>query len=233
MSSHESNPDTLEESGAERIGPAIVLIGPPGAGKGTQARRLSVRYGLPHISTGDILRKIARSDSPLAHEIRATQAEGGLVSDDVMAHLVAERLAEPDCSAGYILDGYPRTTAQARALEAIAGARRPVALAIVLPPDEIVRRLTARRTCPVCGEIYNMRTNPPRADEVCDRDGAPLSHRSDDTEEAVRARIEAYESTTLPVLAYYAERGRLAEVDGGADPDRVFAGLGDALDAAR
>jgi adenylate kinase len=215
------------------LAPVVVLIGPPGAGKGTQARMLSAKYGIPQISTGDILRAIARTDTSLAREVRETQAAGGLVSDEIMAQLVAERVARPDCRGGYILDGYPRTTAQAEALEGIVGAGRPFALAIVVPTEEIVGRLTARRTCPVCGEIYNVRFNPPRVAETCDCDGATLARRSDDTEEAALKRIEAYEHETKPVLSYYAERARLTTVDGSADPESVFANLSAAFERAR
>jgi adenylate kinase len=208
--------------------PATVgLLGPPGAGKGTQARLLSERFGLPHVSTGEILRRIAAADTPLGREVRAIQKAGLLVDDAVMARLLLERTEAPDCRNGYFLDGFPRTIGQAELLETLHGADRrpPVVVAIVVPAEALVRRLTGRRTCPVCGTIYNVYTNPPRAAEICDLEGAALVQRSDDTAEAAGVRIAEYELETAPLLAFYEARGRLIAVDGARDPDEIFADI--------
>jgi adenylate kinase len=205
----------------------IVLLGPPGAGKGTQARLLSERFGLPHISTGEILRRIAAADTPLGREVRAIQKAGLLVDDAVMARLVLERTEAPDCRNGFILDGFPRTIGQAKLLETLHGADRrpPVAVAIVVPAAALVRRLTGRRSCPSCGTIYNVYTSPPRVADVCNLDGAALVQRSDDTEEAAAVRIAEYEIETAPLFAFYEGLGRLITVDGARDPDEIFADL--------
>lgn len=211
----------------------VCLLGPPGAGKGTQARLLSERFGLPHISTGEILRGIAAADTPLGREVRAIQKTGLLVDDTLMARLLLERTEAPDCRNGFFLDGFPRTIGQAELLESMHGAdwRAPVAVAIVVPAAALLPRLTGRRTCPVCGTIYNIYTNPPRVPGVCDLDGATLVERADDTPEAAAVRIAEYELETAPLLAFYETRGRLIIVDGAREPDEIFADLAATLDA--
>jgi len=210
----------------------VVVMGPPGAGKGTQARRLSERFDMPHVSTGEILRAIARTDSPLAREIREIQASGELVDDAIMARLVSLRTSEPDCERGYFLDGFPRTLGQAELLETLNGeGHTPIAIAIEVPTEALMLRLTGRRQCPVCGTLYNVFTNPPRVEGVCDLEGSPLTHRSDDTVEAVGVRLFEYEKETAPVLAFYGARGRLVSIDGSGDPDRIFADIVGRLEA--
>jgi adenylate kinase len=203
---------------------ALILLGPPGAGKGTQARALAVEFGIPHISTGDMLREAVRKQTPLGLAAQARMDRGELVSDEVVCGIAAERIHEPDTSRGFILDGFPRTIGQAEFLgHLLEEDRRGVPLVIYIRVDEevLARRLSGRRTCPVCGRIYNMCFNPPRHDEVCDEDGAHLVQRPDDREEAIRQRLAAYETVTQPLIDYYSERHLLLDVDGSRCPDKV------------
>jgi adenylate kinase len=203
----------------------IVLMGAPGAGKGTQARLLQERLKLPQISTGDILRARAEAGDSLAEEIHALQAAGKLAPDDLVIRVVEERTAQDDCRNGYVLDGFPRTPAQAGMLEKLAGEqkKRMVAIAIDVPLDILEKRTTGRRHCPVCGEIYNMYFRPPKSDETCDRDvGVPLVRRADDSIDKVRVRLETYEQQTRPLLDYYNELKRLHHVDGTRDRESIY-----------
>lgn len=202
----------------------IVMIGAPGAGKGTQSRLLSEKYGYPQISTGDILREMARANTPLGRKIKETMASGQLVSDDILAEVILARTSQPDCENGYILDGYPRTLNQARLLEELAQKqRKQVYLARVIVSEEVLfKRLTGRRTCAKCGEIYNIYLRPPKVEGVCDLDGAPLTQRSDDNPESVRRRFEEYRHSTAPLVDYYRQSGRLIEVDGELPVKEVF-----------
>ena len=203
----------------------IVLMGAPGAGKGTQARLIQERLKLPQISTGDILRARARQQDPLAEEIRAVQAAGKLAPDDLVIRVVQERTAREDCKDGYVLDGFPRTLAQAVMLEELAQEqhKRIVAIAIDVPLDVLEKRTTGRRSCPVCGEIYNMYFKPPKSDETCDRDrGVKLVTRADDSVEKVRVRLETYERETRPLLKYYEESKRLHRVEGTRDRETIY-----------
>ena len=203
----------------------IVLIGAPGAGKGTQARLIQERLKLPQISTGDILRGRAEAPDPMAEEIRAVQAAGKLVPDDLVIRVVQERTAREDCRDGYVLDGFPRTLAQAAMLEKLATEQRKdiVAVAIDVPFDVLEKRTTGRRSCPVCGEIYNMYFRPPKSDETCDRDrGVKLVIRADDSVEKVRVRLETYEQATRPLLDYYQKANRLHHVDGTKQRESVY-----------
>ena len=206
----------------------IVPMGAPGAGKGTQARLLQERRGLPQISTGDIFRELAKAQTPLAEEVRAIQAAGKLVSDDVVIRVVEERTARDNCRDGYVLDGFPRTTVQAEMLEKLAQAQghEIIAIFVDVPFELLEKRATGRRTCPVCGEIYNIYFKPPAHDEVCDRHPeAKLTHRADDTSEKIRVRLETYEQQTRPLLDYYAATGRLQRVDGTRDPEAIYADI--------
>jgi adenylate kinase len=225
--------------GRRALAPVIVLMGPPGAGKGTQAQFVSAHLSVPKISTGDIFRAnvsqgtraIAMTDTPLGREVREIQKSGGLVGDAVMARLLLNRTTEPDCRNGYILDGFPRTIAQAELLESLNDEdRRPLALSIVVPTQALMRRLTGRWTCPVCGTIYNVYTSPPKVAGVCDRDGAALVHRSDDTEQAVEVRLSEYRRETAPLTAFYESRGRLLKIDGDRDPEMIFRDLAATLE---
>jgi adenylate kinase len=202
----------------------IVIIGAPGAGKGTQSRLLSEKYGYPQISTGDILREMARADTPTGRKIKETMAAGRLVSDEILAEVIRARTSQPDCDNGYILDGYPRTLDQARLLEELASKQgKQIRLArIVVSKDVLFKRLTGRRACPNCGEIYNIHFRPPKADEVCDLDGATLVQRADDQPEPVSRRFEEYNRSTAPLIDYYRQSGRLIEIDGEMPVNEVF-----------
>ena len=202
----------------------IVMIGAPGAGKGTQARLLSEKYGYPQISTGDILREMAQSDTELGRELKGILSSGNLVSDDILAEVIKERTSRADCSSGYILDGYPRNLNQARLLEdlAVQQDRSIVFVRVVVHMDSLLRRLTGRRTCTRCGEIYNVYFRPPQKEGICDVDGAPLAQRSDDTAETVIRRLEAYKASTAPLVDYYNHDGRLVEVPGDLAVEQVF-----------
>jgi adenylate kinase len=212
----------------------IVIIGAPGAGKGTQSRLLSEKYGYPQISTGDILREMARADTPLGRKIKETMVAGQLVSDDILAEVILARTSQPDCENGYILDGYPRTLNQAHLLEELARKqRKQVYLVRVIVSEEVLfKRLTGRRTCSKCGEIYNVYLRPPKAEGVCDLDGAPLTQRSDDNPESVSRRFEEYRQSTAPLIDYYRQSGRLIEVDGELPVEEVFEKLRAVIDGS-
>lgn len=203
----------------------IVPIGAPGAGKGTQARLLQERLGLPQISTGDMFRAMKEAQTPLAEEVRAILASGRLVPDDVTARVVEERTGREDARGGYVLDGYPRNLAQAETLEQLARAQGHDILPVLVDvPFEILeKRMTGRRNCPVCGEIYNVYFKPPRVDEVCDlHPEAKLNRRADDNEETIRTRLETYERETRPLIDYFEQSGRLRRVDGTRDPEAIY-----------
>lgn len=202
----------------------IVIIGPPGAGKGTQARLLSEKYGYPQISTGDILREMAQAETVLGQEIRKTLASGKLVSDEILAEVIRTRTARPDCDNGYILDGFPRTINQAHQLEELADQQeKDVLLVRAMVHEEVLfKRLTGRSTCPKCGEIYNSYFRPPKTEGVCDLDGESLKQRSDDNPESVLRRFEEYKTATAPLIEYYRESGRLIEIDGEGKVEEIF-----------
>lgn len=203
----------------------LVLIGAPGAGKGTQARLLSERLGVPHISTGDMFREMKTLDTPLAREVQETMTAGKLISDDLTYKIVRERTSREDCKNGYILDGYPRTAVQAKQLEELAAEQKKdlIAIEIFVPRDELTRRLTGRRSCPVCGEIYNIYSKPPKHDNVCDfHPDVQLIQREDDNEKSVLTRLATYEELTKPLIDFYAEQGLLKRVDGTRDMESVF-----------
>ena len=204
----------------------IVLMGAPGAGKGTQARLLREHLGLPQISTGDIFRALAQTKTPLAEEVRAIQQAGRLIPDEVVIRVVEDRTSQDDCRNGYVLDGYPRTAAQAEMLEALAGRQHKKLSAILIdvPQELLEKRMTGRRSCPICGEIYNVYFRPPKFDNRCDlHPDAELIHRADDTAEKVRVRLETYNRETAPLLEYYERTGRLHRVDGTLSPDVIHA----------
>ncbi|HYE66761.1 MAG TPA: nucleoside monophosphate kinase [Pyrinomonadaceae bacterium] len=206
----------------------IVLMGAPGAGKGTQARLLQERLDLPQISTGDIFRELAKEQTPLAEEVRALQAAGKLVPDDLVIRVVHERTGREDCKHGYILDGFPRTTAQAAMLEklAVEQGKKILPILIDVPFELLEKRTTGRRSCPVCGEIYNIYFRPPVSDNVCDlHPEAQLIHRSDDTSEKIKLRLETYEQQTRPLLDYYQRSNRLHSVDGTRDPEAIYSDI--------
>ena len=197
----------------------IVLMGAPGAGKGTQARLLQERMTLPQISTGDMLRALA------AEDIHTTQASGRLISDDVVIDMVRTRTAREDCQNGYVLDGFPRTIVQAEMLEGLAQeqAHSIQAIFVDVPYDVLEKRLTGRRTCPICGEIYNVFFKPARFENRCDHHPEQkLAFREDDAPEKIRVRLETYERATAPLLDYYQRSDRLRKVDGTMAPEEIY-----------
>jgi adenylate kinase len=203
----------------------IVLMGAPGAGKGTQARLLQERLNLPQVSTGDMFRALKEAHTPLAAEVRALMAAGQLVPDDVTIRVVRERTAQPDCRNGYILDGFPRTPAQAAMLEKLAAeqGKQIQAIEIQVPLELLAKRMVGRRNCPVCGEIYNIYGKPPRLDNVCDfHPEAQLLQRADDNADTVQARLTTYEEQTRPLLDYYKAAGWLHVVDGTGEPEAIY-----------
>ncbi|MGQ0541049.1 MAG: adenylate kinase [Blastocatellia bacterium] len=210
------------------MGKIIVLIGAPGAGKGTQARLLQERRGIPQISTGDMFREMKTLDTPLAREVQEIMASGKYVPDEMTSKMVEDRTSRDDTSSGYILDGYPRTIGQVEFLEQLAkGQGKEISVIEVdVPKDELMRRLTGRRKCPICGELYNIYSKPPANDNVCDQHPeVQLEQRGDDNEESVRTRLETYANETEPLLYYYAKSGRLKKIDGTGDVEQIYAEL--------
>jgi adenylate kinase len=203
----------------------IVLMGAPGAGKGTQARLLQERLGLPQISTGDMFRALLKTETPLAEELRPLLSAGVLVPDELTIRIVRERTGQPDCRDGYVLDGFPRTPAQAAMLEHLAAEQghKLCAVLVDVPFDILERRVTGRRNCPVCKEIYNVYFKPPKVDNVCDmHPEAQLEQRPDDNAETIKARLATYERDTRPLLDYYEGTDRLRRVDGARDTEAIY-----------
>ncbi len=206
----------------------IVLIGAPGAGKGTQARMLQERKGIPQISTGDIFREMKKADTPLAKEVQEIMAAGKLISDELTYQIVRERTSRDDCEGTYLLDGYPRTAVQAEQLEELAKeqGKEIQAIEVDIPREELLKRLTGRRSCPVCGEIYNIYSKPPKTDGFCDfHPEAELTHRADDNEESVSTRLSTYDELTKPLLDYYEKSNRLKKVNGNRELEEIYAEL--------
>jgi adenylate kinase len=204
----------------------LVLLGPPGSGKGTQARMLSKKLGIPQVSTGDILREAVAAGSELGREARSYMDSGRLVPDDVMVSLVDRRISEPDCRGGFVLDGFPRTLAQAMGLEETLqghGSSIELVLLMDVDDDEILSRLSKRRVCPKCNALYNLDADPPKRDEICDRCGVGLVLRADDAEATVRTRLSVYRNDTLPLVEYYESRGILRRIDGRGRIEEIFA----------
>jgi adenylate kinase len=203
----------------------VLLLGAPGVGKGTQAKRLMDEFGIPQISTGDLLREHRKNHTPLGMMADDLMAKGQLVPDDLVNQMVATRLTEPDTQRGYILDGFPRTLNQAEWLDRqLANSLLPVVAAnIVVPERELLERITGRLSCPVCGTIYNLYSEPPKQPGLCDREGAKLIQRADDTEPVFYERMKAFQDKTAAVIEYYrAHGGRFAEVDGNRSIDEVM-----------
>jgi adenylate kinase len=214
---------------------ALIFLGAPGAGKGTQAREVSRHFSIPQISTGDMLREAVRNQTPLGLAAKARMEAGELVPDEVVCGLVVERIEQPDCARGFILDGFPRTLGQARFVDRMLQAKGkgdPLVFDIRVDRDLLVKRLTGRRTCSVCGQIYNIYFNPPRVEGICDKEGGELLQRADDSEESIRQRLVAYEQQTTPLIDYYRTRGVLQEVDGNRSPEAITRELIDFLEKA-
>jgi adenylate kinase len=199
----------------------MILLGGPGSGKGTQAKRLVKQLGLVQISTGDMLREARAAGTELGKKAAEFMNAGKLVPDDVVNGIVKERLVRPDCEDGFILDGYPRTLEQAKALDA-AGVKLDHALSIDVPEDALVERLTGRLTCPGCGQMFHRLFGPPRKDDVCDMCGGKLITREDDNEVTVRNRLKVYNEQTAPLIDYYQEKGLLTAISGDGSPDQVL-----------
>jgi adenylate kinase len=204
----------------------LILLGPPGAGKGTQAKLLANDLQIPHISTGDMFRDHKSRGTELGKQVDAIMASGGLVPDDVTNAMVKDRLSRPDVARGFILDGYPRTAAQAAFLDQLLvsmGRKIDRALSYEVPQELLVDRMSGRRSCPKCGTVYHLTGNPPRQAGACDREGAALVQRDDDKVETVARRLREYESKTEPLKRYFHERGCLSDVTGTGAPDEVLA----------
>jgi adenylate kinase len=213
----------------------VIFLGPPGAGKGTQARQFSEAWRAIHVATGDMLREAAAQGTPLGREAKRHMDTGGLVPDEVVIGLVAERLAQPDAGNGFVLDGFPRTAAQAEALDRMLDGRGLALDRVIfldVPRAELLRRLTGRRICRNCGATYHLVSAPPRRPGRCDVCGGELYQRDDDAEVAVARRLDVYESQTAPLLAYYRSRGQLASVRGEGSVDEVAAEIKRAVPGA-
>lgn len=211
-------------TGSGRRAARVVLLGPPGAGKGTQAARVSETYDIPHIATGDIFRTNVKDDTELGRKAKEYMDAGELVPDDVVVGMVRDRLKEDDAADGFVLDGFPRTVPQAQALEeTLADMERPLdcVLRFSVGEDEIVERITGRRTCPECGAVYHVDASPPEQEGICDRCGSELVQREDDREEVVRNRLEVYHRQTEPLEFFYWQRGLLRDVDAVGEVDDV------------
>jgi adenylate kinase len=204
----------------------LILLGPPGAGKGTQAKLLSQELRIPHISTGDMFRDHKARGTELGKKVQAIMDAGGLVTDDVTNEMVKDRLGRPDVAGGFILDGYPRTTAQAEYLDrllASMGRSATRALSYEVPEEKVVERLSGRRSCPKCGAVFHVSQSPPKRDGYCDRDGAGLVQRDDDKPESVKKRLHEYGTKTEPLRRFYRDRGLLSEIQGVGSPEGILA----------
>jgi len=202
----------------------IMLFGAPGAGKGTQAKFLIEKYGIPQISTGDILRAAVKAQTPMGIEAKKAMDNGQLVTDEIIIGIIKDRLAEEDCKEGFILDGFPRTLPQAEALEVLMaemGISLDRVISLNVPDELIVGRITGRRVCPKCGASFHMEFNPPKVEGICDYCGDKLVQRKDDTAETVVSRLEAYHAQTAPLFDFYTKKGVMAEVDGTKDVSEV------------
>jgi adenylate kinase len=203
----------------------LVLMGLPGAGKGTQAERIVEKYGIPHISTGDMFRAAIKEETPLGLEAKSYMDAGNLVPDEVTIGIVRDRLSKKDCEKGFLLDGFPRTVAQAEALEEITkelDRKIDYVLNISVDSDKLMQRLTGRRICQTCGSTYHVIFNPPKVEGVCDKDGGTLIQRQDDNEETVRNRLDVNMKQAKPLLDFYGDKGYLKNINGDQDIDKVF-----------
>ena len=228
-----SIPDLSVTKQTSLVGP-VVLLGPPGAGKGTQAKRISSYFGIPQISTGDILRDNISQGTELGKQAGVLMERGELVPDELVEQMVTDRMAQPDCARGFILDGFPRTVKQAEWLdkhlaknhffETVTGCKRLVVIQLAVEYTKLLRRLTGRRTCPMCGHIYNANTSQrAKVEGICDVDGTALVTRKDDRDDVISQRLKNYRRQTLPMVNYYARKNRLVEIDGASDLEVITA----------
>ncbi|HWS96669.1 MAG TPA: adenylate kinase [Candidatus Methylomirabilis sp.] len=226
----------VDEKKTEQVVGPIIMLGAPGAGKGTQAKLIAAAYAIPQISTGDLFRENVANGTELGLKVKAILDRGDLVSDDLVDGMVAERLSQPDVHRGFILDGFPRTVGQAEWFDGYLKSRRggngtaapfsaisPIVVQIVVEYNQLLQRITGRRSCPTCGRIYNVHFQPPKVEGICDVDGGRLVVRPDDTEAVVAERLKAYERQTLPLVAYYQAKGQLVDVDGNQAVESVAA----------
>ncbi len=208
----------------EKLDRAVIFLGPPGAGKGTQAKELARKFSAPHLSTGDMLREHVAHGTSLGQRAQPIMSRGELVPDSIVLRMVAERIERPDCSHGFVFDGFPRTVTQAQWLGELLkqhGFKPPLVVHMVIDPAMLLRRITGRRTCKVGGEIYNVYERPSKNEGRCDNDGGELEQRPDDREEIVGPRLAAYEKQTAPLAAYYRRLGRLRDIDASKSVDEV------------
>ncbi len=214
---------------------ALIFLGPPGAGKGTQAKRVAQRYGVLHLSTGDMLREAVQRETQVGKMAKPIMERGELVPDEIVTAMVEERVARPDCAGGFVFDGFPRTLPQARELDQILarhGWGKPLVVDFHVAPEVLIRRLSGRWTCSVGGEIYNVHDRPPKVPGICDHDGGKLVQRSDDRPEVVKDRLAAYERQTKPLAEYYRRQGVLHVVDASASMEKVDRALSGILERA-
>lgn len=215
----------MSPADADGIG-AVILFGPPGAGKGTQAKKIAKRYGIPQISTGDMIREVIQGGSELGHKAQQEIAAGRLVDDEMVNGLADARLRKTDCRRGFLLDGYPRTARQAAKIEYLMESlgHRPTVIEIKIGYNELIQRITGRRLCPKCGAIYNIHSHPPKISDVCDVCQARLVVRTDDREEVIGERLLAYERQTLPVFEVFRDKGeKIHSIDGALTQDKISA----------
>lgn len=203
----------------------LVILGPPGAGKGTQAEYIVERYNIPHISTGDIFRENIKNNTELGKEAKSYMDKGLLVPDDLVIALVEDRLNKADAKEGFLLDGFPRTVAQAVSLDSILDKNNDKLTKVInisVDPEILIERVVGRRVCKTCGMTYHVKFNPPKEEGICDKDGTKLIQRDDDTEETVKTRISVYFDQTAPLIDYYRAQNLLVDIDGAKDIDKVF-----------
>jgi adenylate kinase len=232
--------DVTAERGAagisEGLGRAVILLGPPGAGKGTQAQRIAQRYRLPHLSTGDMFRDNIARGTELGRKAKPLMERGELVPDEIVLGMVEDRIGQPDCAHGFVFDGFPRTLRQADDLERICRQYKlgcTIVLHMVVNPALLMRRLTGRRICKAGGHIYNIYERPPKKEGICDIDGSELIHRPDDSEGVIGERLHAYDLQTQPLVKFYTAQRLLSPVDGMADADTVTASINKILNGAK
>ena len=226
----------LEERPVEKLDRAVIFLGPPGSGKGTQAKVLAARYGIPHLSTGDMLREHISKGTPLGLKAKPIMARGELVPDSLVLKMVADRIDREDCYHGFVFDGFPRTVTQAKYLGELLkqhGLNQPFVIHMVIGRSALLKRLTGRRTCKVGGEIYNIYDRPPKVEGVCDKDGGELVQRPDDTEEVVAPRLHAYEKQTAPLVSFYRRLNSLDDIDATKSVEEVQQQVADSVERIR